>query len=86
MAAAVKGIKRHGSEAGVFMEAAYRIAVLVLLAGLIGAAIYESEKITANQYQFSSYDVQRVEVVKTGSAARSSRDSGTCGHPRRGCS
>lgn len=45
------------------MEAAFRIAVLVLLAALVGAVIYEGEKINRNQYQFSSYDVQRVEVV-----------------------
>jgi hypothetical protein len=46
-----------------FMEATYRIAVLALLAVLVGAVIYEGEKIDRNQYQFSSYDVQRVEVV-----------------------
>ncbi|MGN6479496.1 hypothetical protein [Luteibacter sp.] len=45
------------------MEAAYRIAVLALLAALVGAVVYEGEKINRNQYQFSSYDVQRVEVV-----------------------
>ena len=45
------------------MEAAYRIAVLGFLAALVVAVIYEGEKINRNQYRFSSYDVQRVEVV-----------------------
>jgi hypothetical protein len=45
------------------METAYRIAVLILLATLVGAVIYEGEKIAASQYHFSGMDVQQVQVV-----------------------
>jgi hypothetical protein len=45
------------------MEAAFRITVVMLLAGLVGAVIYEGEKISANQYHFSGMDIQQVQIV-----------------------
>jgi len=45
------------------MESAYRIAVLMLLAAIVGAVVYEGEKITANQYHFSGMDIQQVQIV-----------------------